>query len=704
MEKKNELLLRVYLIFLAFVLFSGIIVAKVVKTTVIEGDKWRDQGNNTVKWIEVEGERGNIYDEHGNLLATSLPYFDTNVDLLTSSNDNFNKNIDGLSKKLAKHFGSTSNEWKTKLVNKRREGKKSSGSNARFYPLLKKLTKDQLDLLKTFPLFNLGKYKGGLIVTRKNRRERPYRTYAKRTIGKNSKQTENKGIEQAFDKFLAGDSEKRLMRKLPGDTWIPVLDPSEMLQERGADIVTTLDMHIQDIVHNELKEVLIQHQAKKGVAVVMDVKTGAIKAMSNLVRRADGSVDEDWNHAIGTRSEPGSTFKLISAMAMLETGKIDLDTEVALFGGKKKFFDYHMYDSHRHGIAKSTFKEAFAISSNIGMGYAAYKIFGKKNGGWNAFHASLEKMGVMDKTGIEIAGESTPGIKNPRKKSKNEINNWSGTTVPWMAHGYELTMTPLQVLNYYNAVANDGKLMKPYLVSEIRNSEGKSISYKPQVLKENIVSPSTILKAQDMLKAVAESGTAKGLKVDDLTFAGKTGTTKLRYWEESEKESYNASFAGYFPEENPKYSVIVVVYEPEGKDYYGAKVAGPVFRNIMQRLNGYENTTIASDLDAPKVLFAHSGHKSDYKAILDFIGIDYKDRSKGSWVEMSPDGKDVTLNTEKLRRDIVPDLRGKGLRDAVFIAETVGLEIESEGVGKVYKQSLKPGTKISKRQIRIYLK
>lgn len=712
MEKKNELLLRVYLICICFVVFALLIIGKVVKTAIVEGEEWRSKGQQNLRWMNVEGERGSIYDVHGNLLATSLPYFDIKIDLLTSKDETFNNEVGPLSRKLAEHFGKSSSEWRNILVSKRREGmnvrkQRAAGnslakSNAGFFPLLNRLNKDELDLLKKFPLLNLGKYKGGLIVERKTRRERPYRTWAKRTIGIDRADNQV-GLERTFDHLLKGQTEKRLMRKVPGQTWLPMDDATEMLKEKGSDVITTLDMHIQDIVHNELETVLMANKAKAGVAIVMEVETGAIRAISNLRRRPDGSYDEEHNDAIGTLSEPGSTFKLISAMAMLESGKIDLDTEVSLFGGKKKFFNHYMYDSHRHGITSATFKEAFAISSNIGMGYAAYKIFGKKSKGWMAFHDALDKMGVMDVTGVEIFGEKKPQINHPKKKNKNEKINWSGTTVPWMAHGYELMMSPLQILNYYNAVANDGKLMKPYLVSEVVDVNGKSTKYEPKVLRELIASPSTILKAKELLKAVAKSGTASGLRVDGLSFAGKTGTTKLEYWEDADAYNYNASFAGYFPEERPKYSVMVVVYSPEGRDYYGAKVAGPVFKNVMKRLSGYEGYRRVEQVDEPKVLYAHSGHKADYKKVLEFMGVDYEDSGRGSWATMKPRGEGLQLRSKKIAKNIVPDLRGEGLRDALFLLESLGMEVEVEGVGKVKTQSQKAGTEIKNKKIKIFL-
>ena len=715
MERKKELLVRVYLIFLAFVMFAGIIIAKVVKTALVEGDEWRSKGEKTMKWMNVEGERGNIYDMNGNLLATSLPYFEIKVDLLTSSEADFNGNINGLAERLAEHFGKTSSQWKTELTQKRREGKRvrkrrqsgdnSVSSNAGYYPLLSQVSKTELELLKKFPLFNLGKYKGGLITVRKSRREKPYRTLASRTIGLD-RMDHKVGLERSYDEFLRGKTSKRLMRRVPpGDTWLPVVEASDIVKERGSDVITTLDMQMQDIVQDELLTALNYHNAAGGVAILMEVQTGAIRAMTSLSRKVPGVYGEEHNDAVGSRMEPGSTFKLISSMAMLESGALDLDTELELFGGRKKIYDLTIYDSHLHGIRRATFKEAFAMSSNVGIGLAAHKIYSNEKG-WYAFHDALEEMGVMHETGIEIYGEKRPYLKNPRRRNAKDRNSWSGTTVPWMAHGYELSMTPLQILSYYNAVANDGKMMKPYLVSEVAHQDGERELYGPRVKNEEIVSASTILKAQELLKAVAESGTARGLQIEGFDFAGKTGTTKLNYWKEDESQhGYNASFAGYFPAESPRYSMIVVVYRPESGDFYGARVAGPVFRNVMQRVGNLEGLRETKDMEPGAVPnYAHSGFVSDYKKVLDFIGMDYKQKGKGRYVQVNPTSNgDMIIKPKRLDRNHVPDVRGESLKDALFVLEEYGLIVESEGVGKVVKQSLTPGSDLTQKKIKVYL-
>jgi len=315
---------------------------------------------------------------------------------------------------------------------------------------------------------------------------------------------------------------------------------------------------------------------------------------------------------------------------------------------------------------------------------------------------SFMEMGVMNKTGIEIYGESKPFFKNPKKDTSSVALRWGGTTVPWMAHGYELEMTPLQVLNYYNAIANDGRLMKPYLTSEVIK-DGKTVKkLRPKVIKEKIAEPAVITKAQELLTAVAESGTARKLKIENTSFAGKTGTTRFDYGsaKAEDRKKYNASFAGYFPAENPKYSLIVVLYDPKG-EYYGAQVAGPVFQNIVQRISGKEDRIIPAEVNK-KMTYAHTGFKGDFENVLDYIGIDYS-KSRSRWIDLNSTEQAMVFEKKKIKKDEVPNLKGLGLRDATYVLDCLGMDAEVEGVGKVYKQSLKPGKKIEEGSIKIYL-
>ena len=436
----------------------------------------------------------------------------------------------------------------------------------------------------------------------------------------------------------------------------------------------------------------------------MEVETGAIKAISNLGRNANGDYVEDYNYAIGRLSEPGSTFKLISALAVLESGKIDLETKISLNGGKKKFYDRWMYDSERHGKSVASFQEAFEISSNVGLANAAFSVYGKSRTSWLEFYEAIKKIGVMNATGVEIPGEPVPFFKNPATGTKKDkASLWSGTTVPWMAHGYEVEMTPLQILSVYNAVANNGVMMKPYLVKEVITPDEKIKKIKPQILNASIASSEVINKARKMLEGVAERGTAKKFEITNSTFAGKTGTTRINYWKASDVKEYNASFAGYFPAENPKYSLMVVIYNPKGA-YYGSQVAGPVFSEIVQRISGMEKRIVPEYVEGRKVVTAHSGYKADYKDLMEFIGLEYSNRSRSNWIEMKEDESDVVFTSKKIKTKEVPDVTGMGLRDAVYVLESLGMKVELVGMGKVYKQSVRPGTTIKNQEIKIYLK
>lgn len=697
MDRKSELLVRVYIVFFLFVLLATVIMTKVITISLFEGEKWREKGGRNIKWVEVTGERGNIYDERGNLLATSLPYFDIYIDVMTVSDDLYADSIASLCVKLSGFLGNSPDYWHAKFS-------KAKSSKNRYMPLVKHINKEELKTLQSFPIFSKGRNRGGFIIEYKSLREKPYKQLASRTIGLNRNNATNVGLEMSCNVWLEGEKQRRLMHRYPGDQWLPIFDPAESDQKRGSDIVTTLNMSFQDIVHRELVENLNKYQAEAGSAILMEVETGAIKAISNLGRTDSGAYVESYNYAVGRLSEPGSTFKLVSALAALESGQIDLDTKIAVGGGKKKFYDRWMYDSEPHGKSVLSFQEAFEVSSNVGLANAAFSVYGKSRSSWLEFYEAIKKTGVMNATGIEIPGEPEPFFKNPAANSKEAgANAWSGTTVPWMAHGYELKMTPLQVLMIYNAVANGGVMMKPYLVKEIIDATGKSKVVRPKILNNKIAEEATIQKAQELLKGVAERGTAKKFEITNTSFAGKTGTTRINYWKSKDEKEYNASFAGYFPAENPKYSLMIVIYNPKGA-YYGSQVAGPVFSEIAQRITGMENRLTPEAIEGRKVVTAHSGYKADYKNLLEYIGMDYSNQSRSNWVDMKDEHNDVSLKAKKIKTKEVPDVSGMGLRDAVYVLESLGLEVEVEGMGRVYRQSIRAGTAIKDQKIRIYLK
>src|SRR5687768_3095717 len=405
------------------------------------------------------------------------------------------------------------------LIQKRRKGD-------RYALLAKNITIRDLERIKTFPIFRLGKNKGGLNVDRQQVRVKPYKLLASRTLGLERDNAQQIGLERTFDEYLKGEQGQRLMQRVTGGAWIPVQDLADLEGERGADVVTTIDPEIQDIAEYALLEGLEKSHGVKGTAIVMEVETGAILAIANLGGSSGTGYDEDYNYAVGFSSEPGSTFKLASVMALLEDEGADPETPVNLNGGSGKFYDRIMKDSKPHSIHESTLRQAFELSSNVGIARLVQDYYGH-DGRSAQFAKRIREFHLHEMTGIELDGEGEPMMKDPAVKE----DRWSGTTLPWMATGYECRLTPLQILRLYNAVANDGKMMKPYIVSEI-TKEGRTIKrFKPQVVDSHIASSTTIEKAQELLKGVVEQGTAEDYKPDHYMFSGKTGTARTDYYD-----------------------------------------------------------------------------------------------------------------------------------------------------------------------------
>jgi cell division protein FtsI (penicillin-binding protein 3) len=703
MNKKTELLTRLYTVVGIFLLLSCVIGFRVFKVSILENEKWKNKGSANLKWKELEADRGTIYADDGSILATSLQFFEIRIDMVTLKQNLYKKSIDSLAFYLSTTIrpDQSRSEWKKALTQAKAKGN-------RYFFIAKDLSVEQLKLIKTFPIFKAKKNDSGLIVVKSSKRSKPYRELASRTIGTNRDNAEKIGIEGAFDKFLKGPSEKVLQKKLSNNIWIPVEEPQEMGTYRGDDVVTTINIRHQDIVHTELMTAMTKYSSKKGVAILMEVKTGQIKAISNLARD-ESSISEVQNFAVAERSEPGSTFKLATAIALIEGGHADLNTLVDLNGGRPvRFSDRLIKDSKEHGIGTTTFKQAFAISSNIGMARLANLAFNKDELGRKEFRRRINELMIDQKTGIEIEGEPTPSIKDPVKDEKS----WYGTTIPYMAHGYETAVTPLQMLNLYNAVANNGTLMRPYLVSKIKSDTEDKKVFTPRVLKDKIVSDETLAKVKELLNEVVLTGSATNIKTEQFGIAGKTGTTRVNYTNKEEYAKYNASFAGYFPSDKPIYSLIVVVYEPEGA-FYGNSVAAPVFKNIAEKIMAFEVQSYSAinepennktSIKTPNTIpTEEAGYGLDFKGIFDFLGIPYKDKADKKWVYVDPYESKMIIENKQIKTKTVPDVRGMGARDAVFVLENLGLGVTIQGSGKVTRMSLSPGTSIRGQRIELYL-
>ena len=709
MNIKNEVLGRMYIVLIVFVLAAVFIYSKVFSIVVFEGEKWRALGKKSyVKHMPVEAERGNIYADDRSLLATSLPFFeirfDAKADALTD--EIFDKNVDSLAYCLSTYVNKeyTVGGMRNFLVESRAAGR-------RYLPIASRVTYAEMMKMRAFPIFRRGKYGGGFIAKKTPKRERPFGMLAYRTIGYVNDQAKI-GLEGKYDKVLHGKKGKRLMQKVNGGIWIPVNDLTEVEPISGGDIVTTLDVDIQDITQKALIRALEHHNAEKGVAIVMDVKTGGIKAISN-VSKTDKGWWETYNDAIGTAVEPGSTFKLASVMSLLEDGFVDLKDTVSVEHGRTQFYDKVMVDATRTTatLDSITLQRAFEVSSNVGIAKLTYDFYhGQTKSGKlrvNRFLKRLKQFNLYSPTGIDLDGEPHPYIKDPN----NASDNWSGTTLPWMATGYELLLTPLQLLSFYSAVANDGRMMKPYLVSEIDMIDGEKKEIKPIVVKKHIASKPTIAKAKLLLEGVVKNGTAHDLYTKKYDFAGKTGTTQINYKKKNKKKEYRASFVGYFPADKPKYACIVVITDPKQNGFYGGTVAGPVFREIADKVYSLklDLQMAINEKSKPRLKSFYLpnqavGKTEDIKKVLAYLDVPFKQKSFGKMTVIRPKADTVWMLRRKIKKNIVPSVKGMGLRDALNVLENMGLKVEHKGMGRVVAQSLKSGTKAKGQTIKIVLK
>lgn len=702
---KDEVLARSYVVTAIILVVAAAIIARGIYIITFERTELLQEATkNQLRWKEELGERGSIMSEQGDLLATSLPMYDLTMDMLADgfNESTFMNNVDSLGIYLSYYVDSsaTPEQWTQFLIMHRR-------SKSRNVPIKRNVTIEDFERIKKFPFFRLGRFRSGLKYERKSMRIHPLERLGQRTLGYVSTDGNVKlGIEGRFDKYLSGDRNKVLMRSAGGDVFIPVDDLADIEPRNGADVVTTLDIHTQEITDAALVKSLQQHQADHGCAIVMEVKTGKIKAIANIGRTRDSSWWETFNYAIGAAVEPGSTFKTASMMALLEENAVRLHDTVTINGGVAKFYDQTMEDHERTPLSKVTVQTAFAHSSNVGIAIMTNNYFSTKK---DRYFKYLEDFFLTLPTGIEIDGEVPPKIKNPA------AGNWSGTTLPWMSIGYELQITPLQLLTFYNTIANDGVMMKPYLIKELQRYGETIEKYKPTIIRKRIAKPETIEQMKLLLESVVDGGTAAHLRSKTYRFAGKTGTAQLDYENKGNKTKvggYQASFVGYFPADNPVYSCIVVISKPKVGSYYGGAVAGPVFREIADKL-------MASDVQLAEpvnvkgkpVLKAgqfpdDAGYKFDLIATLKHLDINIENRSddKDRWTFLRGSNDTLRLySRQMLKSDMTPSVVGMGLRDALYILENRGMKVRFSGYGKVVSQSLPSGSPAKGKEIFIKL-
>jgi cell division protein FtsI (penicillin-binding protein 3) len=694
MSPKQTIVRRLIGIYLGALLVALVIIGRIIYIQFITGDELRKKAEDlTMKYVSIEPNRGDIYANDGKrLLSTSVPFYEIRMDMKSSAMESrvFNSGIDSLSYWLSRMPGDKSKaDYKKELVNARRNGE-------RYHLISRKISHQQLQQMKRYPIFRLGRYKGGFIAIQKNNRIRPHHMLAARTIGYlNDGESGNiVGIEGAYDQYLRGVTGVRLMQKTAGNIWIPVSDRNEVEPKNGYDLITTIDVNLQDVAENALLRQLQLHNAHHGCAVLMEVETGEVNAIVNLQRNQGGDYEESYNYAIAESTEPGSTFKLMSLIAALEDGYVEPEDTIDTGKGTIKYYDKIIRDTKEEGYGRISVQNAFEVSSNVGISQIIYKNY---KGNEEQFVDRLCRMHLNEPLGIDIKGEGFPHIQHP------DDPLWSGISLPMMSHGYEVRMTPLQVLAFYNAIANDGKMVKPLFVKEITHYGRTIKSYSTEVIDPSICSRSTLKKVQKMLEGVVENGTAMNLKNDNFRIAGKTGTAQIaneKYgYKVNSKISYQASFVGYFPAERPEYSCIVVVNSPSSSVYYGNVVAGPVFKEIA-------NKVYASRLDMHEAVnqkrtrlaeipYSKNGNKDELNRVLDYLDIPSTPGSiESDWVATTRKEDHIGVNDLDISHGLVPNVKEMGLKDAIYLLENAGLVVDVKGKGKVLHQSILAGSRV----------
>ena len=684
------------------ILLGVMVLGRAIYIQRVEGKFWKGMGDSLhLKYLPINAERGSIYSEDGNMLSTSVPIFDIYVDfgaegLREKDGKRFKENVDSLSISLASLFGDkTADTYK-------KEMQLAYKNKERYYLLKRKISFDEFKELRNFPLVRQGRNKSGFIFDPRDKRINPYVLLANRTIGLSRKDSsKNVGLERTYDSLLKGISGQRLMRYTAG-AYMPV-EGAELDPVNGKDIITTLDTYIQDVAENALMKMLVGNNSLHGTVIVMETATGKIKAIANLGKQPDGSYTEDLNYGIGKATEPGSVFKLITLLSLLEDKYVTIQSEVDCEGGVKYFSGLRIKDSHL-GAGKLTVKEAFLRSSNVAFAKLANQYYQEQPFKW-AGH--MEKLRLNKMTGVDIVASSgKPTIKTPKNKS------WGKTTIPFMAHGYEELVTPLHLLMVYNAVANNGKMMRPYLVNAIRDYGVDIKKIEPEVLVEKICSDEVIAQAKECLRAVVDSAHGTGHRIlHDSTYSisGKTGTavTALdnRGYNKGNK-IYQASFMGFFPSEKPMYSMAVVIQNSnESRLIYGADVSGRVFKEISDRIYArfISKPSFKKNITPDTTtLYKYYGTRTDLQSIFNFLNISYKDSvASGSWREMSLKKNVAGLNTPAqalTQASVTPNVKGMGLKDAVYLLENKGLVAVVSGKGRVVSQSVPAGTNFIKGQ------
>ncbi|WP_339701283.1 penicillin-binding protein [Algoriphagus aquimarinus] len=692
MNFKRSILLRVRVIFILIALCAAAIPYRVAKLQMADGDVWREKAETiNFQYREVAATRGNIYASDGSLLATSLPFYRVALDPTIAQSDQYKTGIDSLSKMLSAYYKDKSSASYKRMINDARL------DNKRYLVLNRKQIGYQgMQEMSNWPIFREGRLGGGVIFEKVEKRYRPFNSLASRTVGFLNDNEYGAGIEYSFNNYLQGQDGKALFQRLAGGSWKPVFDAEDVKPEDGYDITTTLDVNMQDVAETALRRQLVDRDADFGAVIVMEVKTGQIKAITNLQRNSSGNgYGENYNYAIGDQgnTEPGSTFKLLSMLALLEENKITLDETVETGNGAHKFYNQTMRDAKNGGYGTLTIREVFEKSSNVGISKLVDEHFGSSP---SKFMAYIDKVGLREPFGFQLIGEGKPYFKKPGDK------NWYGTTLPWVSIGYEVKLNPLHTLALYNAVANGGEMMKPYIVKSVSKGTIIEQSYEPEVVRQQIASEKNIKLLQSLLEGVVVRGTARNIANADYKIAGKTGTAQ-KLVDGKYTRNYYTSFAGYFPADHPKYSMIVVIDSPKGFAAYGGDVSAPVFKEIADKIYALDielnpdnqQGIMRAEANGTQLPYVHAGKAEELQGIFQELGLKASAANPEEWVKTVAHEASVQMNVNDTDQSLVPDVSGLPLRDALFILENKGMKVNYTGKGRVKGQSISPGTQLT---------
>ena len=693
-DPKTDILIRVYSIYVAIVLFAILIVTGILVVQIRDKEKLEEYAEkNELKMREEVAFRGNVFSNNGSLLATSVPVFNIRFDATVASDDLFNKNVKTLADSLSSLLKDKSSYSYEMMLKKARQNKQ------RYVKIANRVSMGDYKRMQKFPIFEKGQNKGGLIGEKGYARKLPYGKLAARTIGY-VRESENiyVGLEGAFNESLRGKHGRQMVRKINGGYWMPIPSSENVDPKNGDDVYTSIDIEIQDVAENALEKCLVENDALQGCVVLMDVKSGFVEVMASLsYNEKTSKYEEEYNFALRHNVEPGSTFKALSMITLLENNP-DLDVDDKIQLGKtdhKTFYGRRMQDSHRVTDEQgyTTIRNAFEQSSNIAFATLIDETFKDAP---DRYIELIYRTKINEPLNLDIKGEAAPDIKTTNDK------RWSKLSLPWMSIGYEVLMTPIQTLTLYNAIANDGVMVKPQFVREIRHGNEVKEVFDTIVINERIASEETIATLQSLLDGVVKNGTAKALNKLGFSVAGKTGTAQISQGKAGyNKKNYTATFVGYFPADNPKYSCIIVVSNPRGGRYYGSSVSAPVFKEIAEKVYA---TRLCSDINDERYHYDNMIFTEPSMVYYDDF-VSYcneneqafvNDDNGGDWVKLTSVNDEIVVNPVKLEDGVVPDVKGMNVTDAVALLETMGWNVTFSGFGKVKSQSVKAGTELTK--------